>query len=236
MSPLNSHSENVAFHCSGVSHCQKGLGHLNDALLTCADKGFRLRQAFNIYLAMAIIAGTMSYRLSSERKIQDLDDILRAVRNVDKLIVKEKDQDRLLKGICNCLIESRGYKIAWIVLIDKSGHFVTAAEAGGGEDFSSIKEGLNCTEFPECCHKELMESYMVMIKDSLSNCAGCPIFKMSQQDSVLATSLEHKGSIYGMLVVVLPQRMPEDEEELSLFQEMADDIALLALHTINLGY
>ena len=66
--------------------------------------------------------------------------MLRTIRSVDQLLVKEKDRDRLLKGICDKLVENRGYYNAWIVLFDESRKLVSTAEAGLGKDFTTIVE------------------------------------------------------------------------------------------------
>ena len=79
----------------------------------------------------------------AEAKIEHLNLVLRAIRNVNQLIIKERDRDRLLKDACDRLIETRGYYNAWIVLLDKSGGFVTSAEAGLGEGFLDSCLGLD---------------------------------------------------------------------------------------------
>jgi hypothetical protein len=71
----------------------------------------------------------------AEEKMEHLNLVLRAIRNVNQLITRERDRERLLQGACETLIETRGYHDAWIALLDESGRVVTTAEAGLGEDF-----------------------------------------------------------------------------------------------------
>ena len=40
------------------------------------------------------------------------------MRNVNQLICREKQRDRLLAGACACMVETRGYQQAWAVLCD----------------------------------------------------------------------------------------------------------------------
>ena len=47
-------------------------------------------------------------------RIEHLNAVLRAIRSVNQLIVRERDRDRLLEGVCESLIEMRGYHNAWI--------------------------------------------------------------------------------------------------------------------------
>lgn len=43
------------------------------------------------------------HKCQMEKKIKHLSDVLRAIRNVNQLITKEKNRDKLLKGICKKL-------------------------------------------------------------------------------------------------------------------------------------
>lgn len=55
-----------------------------------------------------------------EEKVKYVDDALRAIWTVNEPITRQKDQDKLLKGFCNNLIETRGCYNACIALLDKS--------------------------------------------------------------------------------------------------------------------
>ena len=69
-------------------------------------------------------------RKRAEERAQHLNALLRAIRNVNQLIAREKDRDRLLQGTCDSLSEARGYRSTWIALLDESCKLTTAAEAG----------------------------------------------------------------------------------------------------------
>ncbi|MBW2005179.1 MAG: hypothetical protein JRI72_11335, partial [Deltaproteobacteria bacterium] len=49
----------------------------------------------------------LAERKRVEDRVKHLSLVLRAIRNVNQLITKEKDRDRLLKGVCNNLIQTR---------------------------------------------------------------------------------------------------------------------------------
>ena len=51
-------------------------------------------------------------RKQAEKKIKHLNSVLSAIRNVNQLITKERDRDKLLQGVCDKLIEARGYNNA----------------------------------------------------------------------------------------------------------------------------
>ena len=75
-------------------------------------------------------------RARAEQRIKHLNAVLHAIRNVNQLITREKDRDRLLRGACEELVGARGYHNVRIALLDEGDGLVTSAEAGLGEDFT----------------------------------------------------------------------------------------------------
>lgn len=172
-------------------------------------------------------------RKRAEVRIEHLNAVLRAIRNVNQLITREKDRDRLLKAICHSLIETRGYSNAWIALTDESGALVTAVEAGLGEDFLPMLERLKRGELTECAQKTLRETEVVVVEDPYSICIGCPLAKNYSGSGAMTKGLEFDGKVYGLLTTSIPRDLITDEEEQALFKEVAGDIAF-ALHSLEL--
>jgi len=63
----------------------------------------------------------ISERKAATERAEHLERVLRAIRNVNQLIARETDRDRLLQGVCDSLIETRGYYNVWIALFDERG-------------------------------------------------------------------------------------------------------------------
>jgi len=76
---------------------------------------------------VAELEATDTERQQAEERVKHLNLVLRAIRSVNQLIGREKDHDRLLQGVCDHLIETRGYHNAWIVLFGEAGGLGTAA-------------------------------------------------------------------------------------------------------------
>ncbi|MCX6915697.1 MAG: GAF domain-containing protein, partial [Verrucomicrobia bacterium] len=75
------------------------------------------------------------YRKEAEQRIGELNLLLRAIRDIDRLIVQERDPERLLTEACRSLVQTRGYHAAWIGLTDPDSKRVApAAHAGKGAD------------------------------------------------------------------------------------------------------
>jgi len=172
-------------------------------------------------------------RKKAEKRIEHLNLVLRAIRNVNQLITREKERERLLKGICDNLIETRGYYNAWVALLDGSGRLITAAEAGLGKDFLPMVEQLRSGELIVCGQRALTQSDVVVTNDPTSTCTNCPLAKKYSGRGAMTVRLEHAGRVYGLLSASAPANFLIDAEESSLFEEVARDIAF-ALHSMGL--
>jgi PAS domain S-box-containing protein len=172
-------------------------------------------------------------RKLAEEKLEHLNAVLLAIRNVNQLIAKEKDRDKLLKGVCENLIETRGYYNSWIALLDKSEGLVTTAEAGLGKDFLPMMELLKAGKLPDCAQKALEQSQVVLTDDPASTCTDCILAKKYSDGGAMTIRLEHGGKAYGLLSASAPRGFVSDAEEQALFKEVAGDIEF-ALHSIEL--
>jgi len=52
--------------------------------------------------------------LSQTTHIRHLNDVLHSIRNVDQLILRERDPDKLLQEACQILVQTRGYLMVWV--------------------------------------------------------------------------------------------------------------------------
>ena len=72
----------------------------------------------------------------AESSLQHLNEVLRAVRDIGELIVRERDPDRLLADACHALMQARGYRLVWIGgVVPGSQRVVPLAGAGPAVDY-----------------------------------------------------------------------------------------------------
>jgi len=170
-----------------------------------------------------------------EERIKHLNIVLRSIRNINQLIFQEKDRERLLKGVCNSLIETRGYYSSFIVLLDQEGKIDTYAEAGLGEDFLPMLKLLKKGELTAFGQIALKQEEVVIIEDPASACPDCPLVQVcSARGSVMTVRLGRDEKIYGVMSVSIPAHFVTDKEEQALFMEAAGDMAL-GLNSIEMG-
>jgi len=169
----------------------------------------------------------------AEKRIKRLNLMLRAIRNINQLIARERNRKRLLESICDNFVEVRGYQHTWLALLDEFGKFTMAVESGLGKNFLPMLKQMKHNKFPNCIRRVLMQSEVVVIKDPYSTCKDCPLADKYSGKEAMSIQLEYREKIYGLLSVSLPIDFTIGEEEQSLFKEVARDIAF-ALYNIEL--
>jgi signal transduction histidine kinase/ActR/RegA family two-component response regulator len=162
-------------------------------------------------------------------RAEHLNAVLRAIRHVNQLIVKEKDRSRLLEQACDLLIETPGYVSAWIGTTNGAGVVQPAGQAGlRGELSDLLGRGAQLA-----CVSEALGSAGVRVFDGqLTACTDCATANECRGHSTLAARLEHGRRVFGVLSVGVPSPFEESEEEMSLLREMAGDVAF-ALWSID---
>ena len=146
------------------NHPQSGTGKIQNIYKSSEqliNEPMKMRQR----VAKVEVADTE--RKQMKQRIEHLNLVLRTIRNVNQLIAKEKNRDRLLKDICGNLVESRGYYNAWVAILDKSEGLVTTAEAGLGREFSLMVKRLKRGEFTDCVRRTLRQSGRILIRFGL---------------------------------------------------------------------
>ena len=174
-------------------------------------------------------------RYSIERKLHSLqldhlNRILAAIRNINQLIVHEKDPQILIRKSCDLLTETRGYHGAWIVLGNGQGSPQLQAQSGWGSD-TPLEQSLAKGEWPPCSEMAFKTETPIILNPK-EFCTRCPIWTFYGHDMAIITQLSHDGNIFGLLGISLPRGILAENEERLLVQEVAGDIAY-ALHSIQ---
>jgi PAS domain S-box-containing protein len=173
----------------------------------------------------------ITQRKQAEQRMQHLNAVLKAIRNVNQLITQEKNRERLLQRACQNLVQTRGYYNAWIALLDDQGKLQELYQSGLEDAVQILQEHIEAQQL-NCLQQILSGKRIITVKQPYQECGQCPLSRRYYSRASLAGRLEHKGRFFGLLTVSIPEGMAQDPEELDLFQELIQDLAF-ALYNLE---
>ncbi|MDP1621739.1 MAG: PAS domain S-box protein [Bacteroidales bacterium] len=160
------------------------------------------------------------------KRIQHLNLVLKAIREVNKLIVKGTNTQEMIDETCKTLIATREYSSAWIVLIDRNGIIKEHASAGIPNRFEEFVERLKHGFVPECL-KSLKETKEIgPVPKSVELCQNCGFEFIDLDQSVVLIRIEYHQMVHGYLAISVPSVLSHDEEENNLLVEFSEDLGL----------
>ncbi len=178
-------------------------------------------------------AEDITKRNLAEEQITRLNSVLRAIRNVNELLVTEKDRGQLLRKSCDALIDARGYDAVWLSLFEDGKRFGEVVGSGFPEDVSRFSRRMVSGDNPPCIRDALASEETVLVMDKSRECEDCFFKDACRGREVTILHVEHAGRFFGLLAVLLAPDVAVDDEEKSLLAEVASDIAI-GLHDIEI--
>ena len=184
--------------------------------------------------APAVLASLrdVSERIQAGIRIEHLNSALRAVREVNKLIVRETDPARLIQQTCELLIETHGYVGVRIAIGDGSVPPSSFAQAGWGEAADSHAAALRDGHIPPRWGDSAAVDDVITVSEPHGTSGDSPLTGIHGDATTLVTALMHDGKVLGQLSVSIRRGLTLDEDMKSLLAEVAADVAY-ALHTIE---
>ena len=180
----------------------------------------------------AALAAEVAERKRLQEREHHLNRVLTAIRNVNQLIVREKDPGRLIQQACEMLVETRGYRAVWIAVDGRSGSPSLVAQAGWGEAFEALSRRLREGKLPPCWEKARAAESGLAVLDSRETCHECPLWEAYGQDVAGVAPLRRGARDYGTLAICLASGARVEDEEAALLVEVASDLGL-ALHAME---
>ncbi|HOX37977.1 MAG TPA: PAS domain S-box protein [Candidatus Brocadiia bacterium] len=180
----------------------------------------------------AFIANTrdVTERRQSADQLLHLNRVLMAIRNVNQLIVQERDPERLLRESCRILTCERGYLSAWAAVFDEGDGLKVCGESNLGADFARVIRKSSWREMK--CLREALKGSGVIVKDKRNECAGCPLAHVYPETTAMAIRFSAEGGRAGVIVVTVPDGIQANEQEKSLLAEVAMDLGF-AMRSID---
>ena len=183
-----------------------------------------------------LLGRTVQYaieRKQAEMRIKHLNSVLRAIRNVNQLIVVEKDRDNLLQRACDALVEARGYEAAWLGFLTDGKTFATVKGCGFTEDVYRFCSHVLAGDHPLCVKDGLTQKDSIVIMEKSVVCGDCFFKNACSGKERAIIRVERSGRLLGLLAILLSCDVAADEDEKALLKEVAGDIGF-ALRNMEL--
>ncbi len=183
-----------------------------------------------------LLARTLRYaieRKAAEARIEHLNSVLKAIRNVNQLIVAETERGSLLKKSCDALVDARGYDAAWLGFLGDDVTFDLVVGSGFREDIAHFSDRVAGGDHPPCIRDALSQKEQVLVIDTTDVCRDCFFTDACLGRATAVIRVEHGGRLFGLLAVSFAPDVAVDEEEEGLLAEVASDIGI-ALHNIEM--
>jgi len=169
------------------------------------------------------------YKHKTELHLEHLNRVLGAVRDVNKLITRERNPQNLMEETCNILVHTRGYKFVWIgQLVD--GRLKPIISSGEGRDFVDlIYSTADMDQAQKLPGAESARTAQPVICHNIANDERYAPWR----EEVLRRNLSSRAAIpmksgkkfFGVLSVYSERANIFDEDEVDLLMELAGDLA-----------
>lgn len=163
---------------------------------------------------------------SAFQRIEKLNAVLASIRNVNQLITREKNPEKLIKRSCKLLTEQQGCHTAWIAHLDSEEKLLSVAQSGLGAKFTPLKKRIQRGEMPHCWHIVRKKKDAAIFKNPSKVCGDCPLPEKQENYCALSVGMYCKDRNFGILSVFIEPEYMDDKEFRDLFVEVAGDIAL----------
>ncbi len=161
--------------------------------------------------------------MESEQRKEELNSLLRAIRDVNQLIVQESDVEALLERSCEILLKTREYYDVFVALFDDGD--MTAFVHEGERDRGALEEMVSIDDRAPRCLREVYEGGAErVIKSTSEYCEVCEYCDLDSEHTTILVPMVWDHTISGVLSTCLKGREMIGEE-LELLREVAGDLA-----------
>jgi PAS domain S-box-containing protein len=176
-------------------------------------------------------------RKEAEARIAQLNRLLRTISEINQLVVRERDRDRLLAEACRIVVEPGGFRMAWFGFVDEATGAVVPAAWAGVEDGYLGSIAVRSDDTPAGrgpTGTAIREGHAVIVSDCEADerMALWRDLALSRgYRSAAAFPLTVGDQVGGALTVFSATANAFDAESLDLLDELAGDIGF-ALETM----
>ncbi len=171
----------------------------------------------------------ISARHEAEQRIAYLNRVYATLSGINELIVRERNRQSLLEGVCRIAVEKGRFRMAWIGMIDEaSGGLVPVASAGTVDGYL---DGLVISSSPDDAagpaQRCIATGTHAVCNDIAHDPGYAPWRARALQRGYRASAglpLKQGGRVVGVLSLYSGESGPFEPEEMALLDELAMDV------------
>ena len=166
-----------------------------------------------------------------EEEARHVNDVLRAIRDIQKLIFSESDATMLLQGICEILIQTRGYLTAWVGAPQPDSNNVKLLAHAARKPETLNERAVIWDNNPtgqSPCQMVLRERVALILNDIESEprlASWVQRAKDSGYNSIASFPIIYNEKLFGALTVKAGRTQAFTQEEIDILKGMVDEIA-----------
>lgn len=162
----------------------------------------------------------------TERHLNHLNEILKAIREINQIIVRVTDPIDLITRTCETLIETKAYSSAWLIRTKPDGEFIDIATAGKVYNLSEFTTMLQSGKLPDCIQSLIAENINIITINKNLKCIGCPAIPENHDNISIISKIYYLDTLYGYLTVSLPNVHINETDEHQMLIEISEDLGL----------
>jgi len=178
---------------------------------------------------------TAIYKSTTDKSLAHLNQLLKAIRSIDKLITRESVPEKLLSEACLILVNSKDYVVSWISLENDPANnpLITSEKFKSGFKGGIINHSIK-KKIQSLTKTELSKSKPTLLRDVECSDLFSKIFVEHHLTnlSCVISPMNYREKFYGYLTVFSNSYSMFDNEEIELLNTLADDLAF-ALNSIS---
>jgi PAS domain S-box-containing protein len=172
-------------------------------------------------------------RKKIEIKLIRINSLLHINLEINQLIVREKDSDKLIKKICEILTRMDNYTTAWILLLDKSGKGYRIMDSKVADKHITRRVSVHKRNLMNCCQIAAKKSILFIDAVKDRTCLNCPLNHNIPPGKRMISQLKYESQVFGYMGISATQDSVFPSEESTMLSEIADNLSF-ALHSLRI--
>lgn len=153
-----------------------------------------------------------------------LQNVLRSMRDIQKLEKQKGSLQGLLNATCQSLVQNRGYKHAWLAIMDSQNHPTIAVAAGLNGRFPDFRDQLKEDRLPPCLCQAADDHVDYQKREPLKDCEGCPLIGEYEGQMGLSCRINLDEGMWAQCTVSVPEYLSVTDNDHLVFYEVCQEI------------